>query len=107
MGRTLRDEEDTFEPTDAEVEEDEDDEEADDGGWTNKVSDDADNRAWYDTLGISPGASNNEINSAWRERMKKNHPDRVAELDVEFRELAERRAKMLNAAREEGLNRHR
>jgi DnaJ domain len=59
---------------------------------------------WYETLRVSPTASAEEINAGWRERMKKNHPDRVAELDPEFQALAEERAKRLNAARAEGLS---
>jgi DnaJ-domain-containing protein 1 len=60
---------------------------------------------WYETLGVSPSASAQEINAAWREKMRKNHPDRVAELDPEFQTLAEDKSKRLNIAREEGLRR--
>jgi hypothetical protein len=60
---------------------------------------------WYEALGISPNASAREINAAWREKMRKNHPDRVAELDPEFQALAEDKSKRLNSAREEGLRR--
>jgi hypothetical protein len=60
---------------------------------------------WYETLGISPNASPREINAAWREKMRKNHPDRVAELDHEFQTLAEDKSKRLNNARAEGLRR--
>jgi DnaJ domain len=61
--------------------------------------------SWYETLGVSPQASVDEINAAWRLKMRRNHPDRVAELDPEFRMLAEERSKRLNKAREEGLRR--
>jgi DnaJ-domain-containing protein 1 len=37
--------------------------------------------------------------------MRKNHPDRVAELDPEFQTLAEDKSKRLNNARAEGLRR--
>ena len=60
---------------------------------------------WYETLGISPNASAREINEAWREKMRKNHPDRVAELDPDFQTLAEDKSKRLNSARAEGLRR--
>ncbi|MFB9984868.1 J domain-containing protein [Mesorhizobium kowhaii] len=60
-------------------------------------------RAWHEVLGVSPRASADEINAAYRTKMMKNHPDKVAELDDEFRQLAESRAKMLNWARDEGL----
>jgi hypothetical protein len=62
---------------------------------------------WHETLGVSPNASASEINAAWRQKLTRNHPDRVAELDPEFQALAEERTKRLNAAREEGLNRYR
>src|SRR5262249_20931842 len=61
--------------------------------------------SWYETLGVSPQVSADEINAAWRVKMRRNHPDRVAELDPEFRMLAEERSKRLNKAREEGLRR--
>jgi len=58
---------------------------------------------WNEILGVQPNASREEINAAWRAKLKKNHPDRVADLDPDFQALAEERAKMVNAAREEGL----
>jgi DnaJ-domain-containing protein 1 len=39
-------------------------------------------------LGVPPGASGEEITRAYRERMKEYHPDRVAGLGPELRELA-------------------
>ncbi|MBZ9798328.1 J domain-containing protein [Mesorhizobium sp. ES1-4] len=66
------------------------------------VLDDA-KRAWHEVLGVSSRASADEINAAYRAKMMKNHPDKVAELDDEFRQLAESRAKMLNWARDEGI----
>jgi DnaJ-domain-containing protein 1 len=61
--------------------------------------------SWYEILGVSSQASADEINAAWRVKMRRNHPDRVAGLDPEFRMLAEERSKRLNQAREEGLRR--
>jgi hypothetical protein len=60
---------------------------------------------WYEILGVPPTASPKEINAAWRELIKKSHPDRVADLDADFQALAEAKARVLNAARDEGLNR--
>lgn len=52
----------------------------------------------YAVLGISPEASNQEVEQAWRRRMQEYHPDRVANAAAELRELAERRAREANAA---------
>jgi hypothetical protein len=65
-----------------------------------------DERAWYEILGVSSRATAAKINAAYRAKMMKNHPDKVAELDEEFRELGESRAKLLNRARTEGLQAH-
>ena len=58
---------------------------------------------WYIVLGVAPNASKTEITAAFREKMAKNHPDFVAKMDPEFQQLAEKRAKALNNARDEGL----
>jgi flagellar biosynthesis/type III secretory pathway M-ring protein FliF/YscJ len=52
----------------------------------------------YSVLGVRRGDSFDEIRRAYRERMKEYHPDRVAYLGEELRELAERKAKQINMA---------
>jgi hypothetical protein len=52
----------------------------------------------YEILGIEPTASKDEISRAYRSMAKKYHPDTVANLAPEFRELAEQRMKAINAA---------
>jgi DnaJ-domain-containing protein 1 len=52
----------------------------------------------YAELGVSPEASNEEVEQAWRRRMQEYHPDRVANAAAELRELAGRRASEANAA---------
>lgn len=58
----------------------------------------------YDVLGVKPDATNEEIRQAFRILTKKYHPDRVAHLGTEFRELAEVRMKEINAAYSTILN---
>ncbi len=57
----------------------------------------------YDLLGISQGASAEEIRAAWRQAVKENHPDAMMARGVppEAVVLAERRLIAINAAWEE------
>jgi hypothetical protein len=61
--------------------------------------------AWNDVLGLSPGASEQEIKCAYREKIKLYHPDRVSGLGDKLKIVAEQEAKKINAAKEEGLAR--
>jgi DnaJ-domain-containing protein 1 len=49
--------------------------------------------AWdpYAVLGVRPGASEEEIAQAYREQMRRYHPDRVAHLGDELQTLAHRK----------------
>jgi hypothetical protein len=49
-------------------------------------------------LGIRPGAPIEEVKRAYRRRMAEYHPDKVASLGVELRELAERKSREINSA---------
>jgi len=49
-------------------------------------------------LGLRRGASREQIKQAWRRLSMENHPDRVTHLGQEFRELAEERMRVINAA---------
>jgi preprotein translocase subunit Sec63 len=55
----------------------------------------------YTILGVRRGDTFDEIRRAYRERMKEYHPDKVAGLGSELRELAEHKAKEINMAFEE------
>ena len=55
-------------------------------------------RSPYDILGVQPGASDDEITAAYHRLVQMYHPDRVANLAPEFRDLAESRMKEINAA---------
>ncbi len=52
----------------------------------------------YSALGLSPGASDAEIEQAYRRLISEFHPDRVVNAERGIREHAERRARELNAA---------
>ena len=45
----------------------------------------------YAVLGVAPGAGLDEVKGAYRDMVKKYHPDRVAHLGDEFKELAHRK----------------
>lgn len=53
---------------------------------------------WYVVLGVSEGASREQIVAAWRRQIRRCHPDKVATLDADTRRRAEARASRINAA---------
>jgi hypothetical protein len=53
---------------------------------------------YYELLGISTEADEDEIRHAFRERVRACHPDRVANLDEDLRKLAEEKMVLLNEA---------
>jgi hypothetical protein len=59
--------------------------------------------AWFSVLGLPPSAGIDEVKQAYKMQIKKNHPDRVADMSPSFRRLAERETKKLNAAYQEAL----
>ena len=50
------------------------------------------------TLGLNRDATLDDLKRAYRDRIRDYHPDRVSHLGAELRELAERKAKEINAA---------
>jgi DnaJ-domain-containing protein 1 len=52
----------------------------------------------YAVLGIPSGASDEELEQAYRRRMSEYHPDRVANAAREIRDMADRRAREINQA---------
>lgn len=52
----------------------------------------------WSILGIAPGAPPREVRRAFHARMAEYHPDKVATLGVELRELAEAKSKEVTAA---------
>ncbi len=55
----------------------------------------------YAVLDIAESADMDAIDAAYRRRMSEYHPDKVANAAPEIKELAERRARDINAAYEE------
>lgn len=58
---------------------------------------------WHEVLGVSARASLEEVQAAYRERIGKYHPDKVASLGQELRDLAEAKSKEINRAYNEAL----
>ena len=58
------------------------------------TEDATENAAWdpHAVLGVARGASAEEITTAYRQQMLRYHPDRVAHLGEELRQLAHRKA---------------
>jgi preprotein translocase subunit Sec63 len=52
----------------------------------------------FSVLGIRRGANQEEVRAAYRQKMSKYHPDKVAHLGSEFQQLAERKAQAINRA---------
>ncbi|HVN87489.1 MAG TPA: DnaJ domain-containing protein [Candidatus Binatia bacterium] len=55
----------------------------------------------YRILGVEPGAAPGEIAHAYRDQMKRYHPDRVADLGEELQQLAHQKAVEIQRAYEE------
>jgi len=58
---------------------------------------------WNQVLSVSTTASPDEIRDAYRSLITQYHPDRVASLGIELRELAERKSQEITAAYVKGL----
>jgi DnaJ-domain-containing protein 1 len=52
----------------------------------------------YEVLEVQPGSSMLQIRRAYQAKVQQYHPDQVAHLGSELREVAERRTKEINAA---------
>ena len=60
-------------------------------------------RPWFEVLNLAPDATREQIVDAYRRLIRECHPDRVANLGQEFRDLAERRSSEINVAYAEAL----
>jgi len=60
-------------------------------------------RPWFEVLQVSPDASVSTIKRAFRTLLKQYHPDRVATLGTEFKQLAEEKTILLTWALRTGI----
>lgn len=69
-----------------------------DAGWLRRPRNNAALTAAYAELDVTPDASDEAIDAAYRRLMSRYHPDRVAGAAEDVRTLAETRARAINAA---------
>ncbi|MBI4201918.1 MAG: J domain-containing protein [Chloroflexi bacterium] len=55
-------------------------------------------RSPFDVLEVAPEATVEDVRSAYRRKVQQYHPDKVADLGPELRQVAERQMKEINAA---------
>jgi len=58
---------------------------------------------WYRILGVREAATREEITAAYKKLISQYHPDKVAQMGVEIRALAEAKSKQINAAFDMGM----
>lgn len=58
---------------------------------------------WPTILGVAPDASTEEIRRAYKSLMSQYHPDKVASLGPELRDLCERKTKEINTAYDQAI----
>lgn len=56
--------------------------------------------AWWTVLGVRETASREQIVAAYRDALRKTHPDKVAHLSDKLRQVAEQETRRINAAYE-------
>ena len=69
-----------------------------DAGWLRRPRNNVALAAAYAELDVTPDASDEAIDAAYRRLMSRYHPDRVAGAAEDVRALAETRARAINAA---------
>jgi len=62
---------------------------------------------WFEILKVSPNATLDEINIAYKTLIRQYHPDKVASLGDELKSLAEEKSKSINAAYQFAIKKHR
>lgn len=54
--------------------------------------------SWFTILGVPEGATREQVTAAYKQKISQYHPDTVAQMGTEIRELAELKSKEINAA---------
>jgi len=54
--------------------------------------------SWFRILEVSQSATKEQIITAYKQRIRQYHPDKVSQMGAEIRELAEFKSKQINAA---------
>lgn len=54
--------------------------------------------SWFHILEVSQGATKEQIVATYKQKIRQYHPDKVAQMGAEIRELAEFKSKQINAA---------
>lgn len=62
-------------------------------------------RAWHDVLGVRASATRDEVSRAYKSKISQYHPDKVAQMGPEIREVAELKSKEINDAYRTALGR--
>lgn len=58
---------------------------------------------WYEVLKVSPNATVEQIQEAYKKQIRQYHPDKVNNLGEELRNLAEEKSKAINVAYQTAL----
>lgn len=58
---------------------------------------------WYEVLGVTSGASIDEIRSAYKSLVSKYHPDKVDSMGPEVKAVCEAKSKEINTAYEKAM----
>lgn len=60
--------------------------------------------SWFRILEVSESASREQIVTAYKQKIRQYHPDKVAQMGAEIRELAEFKSKQINTAYDYAIN---
>lgn len=63
----------------------------------------SDSAAWFEVLGIPESSLREDIVAAYKRKIRQYHPDLVARMGHELRELAEHKSRQINAAYDAAL----